>query len=112
MRGAMAIIIGNNNRNVLIGTGRNDIVRGLGGNDTLVGFGGDDVLDGGFGRDAMAGFAGDDTYVVDSAGDRVIERAGEGIDRVVSAISYTLGANLENLVLVGGARAGTGNLLN
>jgi Ca2+-binding RTX toxin-like protein len=42
----------------------------------------------------------------------VIEAAGEGDDTVHAAFSYTLGANLENLVLTGTAANGTGNALD
>ena len=65
----------------------------------------------------MTGGDGNDVYVVDDAGDVVTEttptlrRRGD-IDRVESDISYTLGANVENLDLNGGARHGTGNALN
>ena len=45
------------------------------------------------------GGTGNDTYVVDSAGDVVVEAAGEGTDRVYAYVNYTLGANVENLTL-------------
>lgn len=52
------------------------------------------------GEDRMAGGTGDDTYYVNSSGDQVIERAGEGTDTVVSQVkSYTLGSDVENLTL-------------
>lgn len=76
----------------------------------LVGNAGNNVLNGGQGADTMQGGAGDDTYVVDSIGDRVVEGWNAGTDRVLSAISYTLGAHVENLTLTGTAHLnGTGN---
>ena len=78
--------------------------------DTLTGNGGANLIDGGAGDDAMAGGAGDDTYVVSDAGDTVTEAAGGGTDTVRSSLaSYTLGDEVENLVLVAGAVSGTGN---
>ena len=49
----------------------------------------------------MEGGAGDDIYYVDDAGDRVYERADQGIDEVRSTISVGLGANVENLRMLG-----------
>jgi Ca2+-binding RTX toxin-like protein len=71
---------------------------------------GANVLDGRAGADAMLGNDGNDAYFVDNAGDQVIEQPGEGIDTVYASIGYTLGANVENLVLIGPADInGTGN---
>jgi Ca2+-binding RTX toxin-like protein len=83
-------------------------------NNALIGNAGDNVLDGGAGADAMAGGAGNDTYIVDNAGDVASENAGEGsADMVQSAVSFTLGANLENLILTGaGSTSGAGNAEN
>jgi Ca2+-binding RTX toxin-like protein len=49
----------------------------------------------------MVGQAGDDLYLVDDAADEAIEAAGEGTDEVRTAISFTLGANVENLTGTG-----------
>ncbi len=72
------------------------------------------VLDGGTGADTLVGGLGNDVYVVDNAGDVVSEAsalAGE-IDTVLSSVTWTLGANQENLVLTGtGVISGTGNAL-
>ncbi len=61
----------------------------------------------------MAAGQGDDTYVVDNAGDVVTEGANQGTDTVEAWLDWTLGANLEQLRLMGTADlAGTGNALN
>jgi Ca2+-binding RTX toxin-like protein len=57
----------------------------------------------------MVGGAGNDTYVV-SGKDQLSEASGGGTDTVKSGGSFTLGANLEKLILTGSANAGgTGN---
>jgi serralysin len=83
-------------------------------NNTLTGNSGDNTLNGGVGADTLIGGAGNDSYVIDNTGDVVIEQgpAASDIDSVYSYIDYTLGANLENLNLVGSAVNATGNSLN
>lgn len=79
-------------------------------NDTLRGNSGANVLDGGAGADYMAGGKGNDTYIVDNAGDVVVENSGSGMDVVRSSISYRMVSNVEELVLTGSANInGTGN---
>lgn len=87
-----------------------NVITGNGGANTLQGFEGNDFLDGGSGNDSLVGGTGNDTYVVGSTGDVVTESAGEGVDTIRSSITYTLGAELENLALTGtSAINGIGN---
>ena len=87
----------------------NDSLYGDSGNDRLDGGAGDDYLDGGSGVDVMLGGSGNDRYVVDSSKDVVTEGVGEGNDTVYASVSYTLGANVENLFFQGGSGAASGN---
>lgn len=130
-------MIGNEVANRLQGRLDDDILSGFGGADTLEGGSGADILDGGSGVDTMTGGSGNDTYIVDNSGelvvsgkaakgfgggavfdqvwlgDKVIEQANQGTDTVKSWISYSLGANVENLELLGTAAInGSGNGLD
>lgn len=93
--------------------GGNDTLDGGSGNDEMYGLGGKDIMVGGTGNDTMMGGADDDTYYVDSFGDVVVESSGsiEGVDLVVSSVTYTLASNVENLTLIGAATIATGNSL-
>lgn len=96
----------------LLGSRDTDVI-GTSANNVLVGNAGNNLLFGGAGSDTMIGGAGNDTYQVSVATDVVTELANEGIDTVESQVTYTLGANVENLKLTGvAATSGTGNELN
>ena len=73
------------------------------------------MLAGTAGADTMSGLAGNDEYVVNHAGDVVIEADGQGTDRALSSVGYRLSwdQSIENLTLTGDRNInGTGNSLN
>ncbi|MBN8487012.1 MAG: calcium-binding protein [Burkholderiales bacterium] len=70
----------------------------------------DNLLDGRSGADTMTGGLGNDRYIIDNAGDSVVEAKDGGIDTVQSSVSKTLAAYVENLTLTGSAAINaTGN---
>jgi Ca2+-binding RTX toxin-like protein len=87
----------------LTGSGYADILTGNWKNNVLKGLAGADIL---------AGANGNDTYVIENMGDTVKETNASltQIDTVQTWVSHTLGANVENLQLLGaGNLSGIGN---
>ena len=104
------VVSGGMNADTLTGDGKANLIYGFLGNDTLSGAGGDDILNGGLGNDSMSGGTGDDIYIVTESNDVIVEVAGEGTDTAQASVSYKLGANVENLTLMGiQGIDGTGN---
>jgi Ca2+-binding RTX toxin-like protein len=122
VRSTASYVLGDNVENLTLfgtdalsgsGNALDNTIIGNGGSNVLSGSAGNDTLNGGAGADTMRGGIGDDIYTVDDTGDMVIELAGEGIDLVRSSINYALGANIENLTLIGtDSLSGTGNALD
>ena len=108
-------MVGETGADTLLGGDGDDLLMGSGGNDRLEGGKGHDKLFGGSGADTLAGGAGDDIYVVNEAGDAVIELAsdntasqqtfsiGNNNDVVVATINYSLsaGAAVEDMIASG-----------
>ena len=104
---------GNSLNNVIAGNDGNNYLKGGDGNDALAGGLGNDTLDGGKGADILKGGAGDDRYYVENTGDTITEYSNSGNDTVLANINYTLGFNVENLILTGSNnRSGAGNALD
>jgi Ca2+-binding RTX toxin-like protein len=73
---------------------------------------GNDIIDSGtVGGSTLAGGLDNDTYIINQAGNTIIENPGEGNDQVKTSLSsYTLDANVEYLTYTGlGDFTGTGN---
>lgn len=100
--------------NAIIGGGEQETVVNDGTiNGNVILGGGSDVFDDRKGtvNGFIEGGSGNDTYIVDNAATKIAEFIAGGTgDTVESTVSYTLGNNLENLILLGSAtRNGTGN---
>ena len=80
-------------------------IRGNGNNlaNRIIGNDGNNIINGGLGADSLRGGAGNDIYYVDNIGDRVVESAGEGVDRVYSTATYSATLNVEQVFLRGSA---------
>lgn len=116
-------VTGNSLANVIVGSSwsyfgysKNQLYGGAG-DDTIFGSFGDDTLSGGVGGDVMNGGDGADSYFVDDVRDVVVETSTYGEDTVHSSVSWTLGANIENLRLTSSQAPylnflGVGNELN
>ncbi len=101
---------GNDQANNITGNAAANQLNGGAGNDMLNSGAGDDILVGWSGADNMSGGLGDDTYFVENVGDLVTENSNAGTDLVSSKLTYTLPANVENLILAGtSAINGSGN---
>lgn len=108
---ATAIAFGVAIENARGGNG-DDTLIGTAASNTLEGGVGADSLDGGAGADLLIGGDGNDLYHVDHRGDQIVELNAQGTDTVRAALSWTLGANLENLEVTGAYRySASGNAL-
>jgi Ca2+-binding RTX toxin-like protein len=75
--------------------------------NTIYGNAGANILNGGAGADTLVGWAGNDSFYVDNVGDRIMEAAGEGSDRVFASVSYALTAGAEIELISTDNHAGT-----
>ncbi len=94
------------------GNALDNVLTGNASVNTLIGGAGDDTLNGGAGADIMNGGADDDTYNIDTLADQIIDSGGSDtvVYRLTTPTTYTLAADMENLVLFGTAALnGIGN---
>ncbi|MBM1169814.1 calcium-binding protein [Microvirga arabica] len=88
-------------------------LKGTAQNDYYIGTAFNDTFESSAGADRLEGAGGNDTYQVDNAGDRVVEKANEGIDTIETSVSYALSAHVEHLTATGSASVAlTGNELS
>ena len=99
------VITSGSGRDTIAGGDGNDSIVGGAGNDQLAGNAGDDTLDGGLGNDQLAGGTGNDTYVINAAGDLIVEEGGDLDDKVRSTVTVNLavlgGGLVEHATLLG-----------
>lgn len=83
----------------ITGNDLDNYLTGSGGANTLTGGIGQDTLDGGLGNDKLIGGVDNDTYIVNAAGDVIVEAGNEGDDHVqvafTAAGTYALSDNIE-----------------
>lgn len=123
--------IGNSGKNLIQGNSAPNVLKGFAGDDVLYGFGGrdelsggpgndriyggtgNDIIEGGGGYDELEGGPGNDTYIVSSYNFKIFEQPGRSSDTIQIPLDYALDrVEVENLILVGQARFGTGNARN
>jgi Ca2+-binding RTX toxin-like protein len=109
-RDGIDYLLGGDGNDTLNGDAGNDYLNGGNGNDSLFGGNGSDTLIGNNGDlDILVGGLEDDVYEV-YTNNTITEDVDGGIDWVYAVVDYTLGVNLENLVLWETANVnGTGN---
>ena len=102
---AISFILAANVEALVLAEGAGNI-NGIGNADDnlIIGNSGSNILDGKSGNDIMAGGAGDDVYYVDSLSDVVVEDADSGNDVIYTWADYATPANVESVMLMGGAR--------
>lgn len=113
VKSSASYTLGNNLENLTL-VGSADLNgSGNSANNRITGNNGDNILDGGAGADILIGGTGNDSYIIDNIRDVIVENTDEGIDTAQSSVTWTLGANLENLTLTGASAInGSGNSLN
>ena len=93
-----------------IGNQNADVIVGNSGKDTLVAGQGDDTLISGSGVTLLQGGPGNDTFVVNNQLDTVTTSAADSYNVLQSSVTYTMPANISELVLIGsGNIKGTSN---
>jgi serralysin len=85
----------------IIGNDVANKLNGNGGGDDITANGGNDALDGGTGADTLRGGTGNDSYVLDNAGDVVVEDGADSNDSVKSSVIVGLINGIENYTYTG-----------